>query len=193
MSKKETRVITPTATVSYPHLATAQPPMGGVGKAKFAVTLVFAPGTDLSEMYKAAEIAAEEKFPGKSKAMIASGALRMPFRKDAIAKGYADGSIFINARSEQQPAVVTRFKGTDGKPVAIPQDKIRDEVYAGSQARASVSAFGYDSAGNKGVSFALNNLQKVGDGPRIDGRAKAKDEFTADLTEAPSDLERLLG
>lgn len=48
--------------------------------------------------------------------------------------------------------------------------------------------------GNNGVSFSLGNLQKVADGPRMDGRLSAADEFTA--TERPSadisDLDDLL-
>ena len=55
-----------------------------------------------------------------------------------------------------------------------------DEVYAGAIVRASVTSFSYDVSGNKGVSFALNNVQKIRDGERLDGRARAQDDFQAD-------------
>ena len=45
--------------------------------------------------------------------------------------------------------------------------------------RASLRPFTYDTNGSKGVSFALQNLQKLRDGERIDGRLRPEDEFEA--------------
>lgn len=191
MSKSSTSVITGQATLSYPHLDKAQPGMNG-GKAKYSATLVFAPGTDLSALEAAALAAAEEKWGGKAKEMFRTQAIRSPFRKDAEAKGYPAGSIFINCRSETQPGTVTRFKDENGKPVAIPQDKIKTELYPGAQVRASVSAFAYDTSGNKGVSFALNNIQKIADGERLDNRVAAENEFDADLSQEPVDISGII-
>jgi hypothetical protein len=58
--------------------------------------------------------------------------------------------------------------------------------------RAQLRAFSYDSNGNKGVSFALNNIQKLGDGERLDNRQAATDAFEADLSAAPADISALL-
>ena len=57
--------------------------------------------------------------------------------------------------------------------------------------RFSITAFGYDVKGNKGISFALNNVQKWADGERLDGRVRAEDEFSAEapVTADLSDLE----
>jgi hypothetical protein len=45
-------------------------------------------------------------------------------------------------------------------------------------ARATVAPFAYNQAGNRGVSFALNNLQICRmDGERLDGRRAAKEDF----------------
>jgi hypothetical protein len=45
-------------------------------------------------------------------------------------------------------------------------------------ARATVAPFAYNNSGNKGVSFALNNLQICRtDGERLDGRIAAEDDF----------------
>lgn len=191
MSKSSTRVITGVATLSYPHLDKAQPGMNG-GKAKYSATLVFAPGADLSALEAAVIAAAEEKWGAKAKEMLRTTALKSPFRKDAEAKGYPAGSVFINCRSESQPGTVTRYKDENGKPIAIPQDKIKTELYPGAQVRASVTAFPYDTSGNKGVSFALNNIQKMGEGDRLDNRVAAENEFDADLSQEPVDISGLV-
>jgi hypothetical protein len=51
--------------------------------------------------------------------------------------------------------------------------------FSGCYARASLVAFAYDKMGNKGVSFALQNIQKTRDGEPFSGRKKAEDEFDA--------------
>lgn len=190
---KPGKVITPEAILSYPHLAEPQAPRDGVGKAKYSCTLVFAPGSDLRALEAAALAAAETKWPGKGAHYLERGLVRSPFRRDGELKGYEAGSTFINVRTEKAPGVVSAFAGEDGKPTIIAQSDIAAELYPGAIVRASVAAFAYDSNGNKGVSFALNNIQKLRDGTRIDGRLAATDEFLADLSAAPSDLEALLG
>jgi hypothetical protein len=74
---------------------------------------------------------------------IREGVIRSPFRRDVAAKGYPAGSIFINARTEQQPGCVYPYKepGSD-KPAKIPVEKIREVLYAGAQVRARSSPSG---------------------------------------------------
>ena len=45
----------------------------------------------------------------------------------------------------------------------------------------------------KGVTFGLNNVQIIGDGPRLDGAKSVEDEFSADTTLTPADLATLEG
>ena len=186
-------VITPEATLSYPHLDVPQQPKKPTDKAKYSSTLVFDPGTNLDAMMAAAMAAGEEKWGAKFAEMVRIQAVRMPFRKDAEAKGYKAGSVFVNARSEQKPGVVYRHAGPDGKPAIIPDSKIKEEMYPGERVRAQIRAFAYDTSGNKGVSFALNNVQRMGNGtaPRLDNRQAATDAFEADLNAAPADLQKL--
>lgn len=197
-----TRNITPKCTLSYPHLDVAQEPQDGKGKAKFSAAFVFAPGSDLTTLNASAVDAAIARFGKKIKVgsaefsieeAFAKGILRTPFRRDAEAKGYPADSVFINARSEQQPGCVylNPAAGTD-RPERIPTDKIKSVLYPGAIVRASLTAFAYDSQGNKGVSFALNNVQKIADGDRLDSRVSAESEFDADLNAAPADLSALL-
>jgi hypothetical protein len=187
-------VITPEMMLSYPHLDKAQPGQKPTDKAKFSATLVSDPGADLKPLEAAVVAAGEEKWPGKFAEMVRIGALRLPFRKDAEAKGYTPGSIFINVRSEQKPGVVYRHAGADNKPAIVPDDKIREVAYPGERVRAQIRAFAYDSNGNRGVSFALNNVQIMGNGtaPRLDNRQAATDAFEADLNAAPASLQGLI-
>jgi hypothetical protein len=46
---------------------------------------------------------------------------------------------------------------------------VKGEMYPGCKARMSISVYGYDSNGNKGVGLGLTVLQKAGDGERLGG------------------------
>lgn len=192
MSEVSTKVITPNATLSYPHLDKPQQGRKAGDKEKFSATLVYAPGTDLTALRAAELAAAEKKFGSNAAEMLRKGKLKSAFRTDAEAKDYPEGSIFQNVRTEQQPGLVYPWPGADGKPEKVPQDKIRDVFYPGAQVRASISFFGYDGEA-KGVSAGLNNMQKVAEGKRIDDRKAAEDEFTADLSAKPVDISGLIG
>lgn len=189
-------VITPEAMLSYPHLDVPQAPQKGSApgtKSKYSATLVFGPGVDLATLVTAANAAGEEKWPGgKFAEMVKVGAARSPFRKDAEAKGYAPGSIFINVRSEQKPGAVYRYAGPDKKPVVIPEGKVKEDLYPGCKVKAQIRFFPYDSNGNKGVSAALNNIQKWDEGERLDNRVAATEAFDADLNAAPASLAGLI-
>ena len=189
MSKK---IVSPEAVLSYPYLDEPQEPQNGKGDPKYSCSLVFAPGTDMTAMQAAVIEAAVEKWGQAAVAKLKSGALKTPFRTDAEAKGYPEGSTFINVRSTQKPGAVYLWPDpTTSKPAVIPTDKITTELYAGAKVRASITAFAYDNE-SKGVSFGLNNLQKLADGPRLDGRKAAEDEFEADASIEPANLDDVL-
>lgn len=183
MSKK---IITPEAALSYPHLDEPAAAMNGKGDPKYGCSLLFAEGSDLTAAQAAVIEAAVEKWGPKAVQMLKTGALKSPFRTDWEAKGYAEGTTFINVRSTQAPGLVKRNLTT-----VTDKEEIKKEFYAGAKVRASIAAFAYDNSGNKGVSFGLNNLQKLGDGPRLDGRRAAEDEFEALPELAAADLSDL--
>jgi hypothetical protein len=177
-----TKVITPEAQISYPHLFVPQ--TDDRGRKKFSAALVFAPGTDLTDLKAAVLEVLIERF-GEKKAteMVAKKSVHLPFRDDAESKGYAPGSTFINVRGERQPSVVSVYPDpATGKPSVITDPA---QVYAGCIVRASITAFWFDRDGKKGVSFGLNNVLKVRDGERLDGRVSGEDEF-ADLVVQPT-------
>ena len=184
------KVITPEAIISYPHVFEPQTPPGA-SEPVYSCCLVFPDGTDMSELKATAAAVAKEKWGDKTKSLMEGGKIRMPFRNDGEEKGYPEGSIFMNVKAKQAPGVVSKFAGENGKPAPITDPK---EIYPGAKVRASLRAYAYSVNGNNGVAFSLGNLQKVADGPRMDGRLSAADEFTA--TERPSadisDLDDLL-
>lgn len=185
-----TKVITPEAIISYPHIFEPQTPPGAT-EPVYSCSLVFADGVDLTDLKAAALAVGKEKWGDRFKEMVKSGKVRMPFREDGVEKGYPEGSTFMNVKSKQQPQVVSKFAGPDGKPAAITDPK---EIYPGAKVKASLRAYAYSVNGNNGVAFSLGNIQKTDDGPRMDGRLSAADEFSAEARPSAdiSDLDDLI-
>ena len=176
--------------LSYEHLFEPTAPKGSNSDLQYSACLVFSKDTDLSDLKKAAEDAGKAKWVEKYISLKDSGSLRMPFRNDRLKeKGYEPGSVYINVRSKQKPGIASKYAGTDGKTLVITDP---DEVYSGCRVRATLSVFAYDKAGNRGISFGLNNVQKLGDGERLDGRLKAEDDFDP-IEDKPAKLDDLLG
>jgi hypothetical protein len=178
-------VITPECTISYPALFEPKPTPSG--EARYSAAFIFDKDADLSELEAAAKDAAERRWGSKATAMLKNRQLRWPFRDGAEKEGragYGSGKTFVNCSSTRPPGVVSRFAGRDGKPLPISDPT---ELYPGCRVRASLVAFAYDVSGNRGVSFVLCNVQKLGEGERLDGRLRAEDEF--DAFEAPVDLD----
>ena len=113
---------------------------------------------------------------------------------DVLAKGYPEGSTFINVRSNQQPGMVYPWPASPGSkvPAVVPPEKVAETFYPGCYVVASLTAYGFEAEGKKGPTFGLNNLQWVKDGERLDNRRKAEEEFVASLDAAPADLADLM-
>ena len=83
----------------------------------------------------------------------------------------AAGHVLVRAKSLYKPGLVNGAC----QPIIN-----QEEVFGGLICRAQVNAFAYDSAGNKGVSLGLNNLQVLhDDGTSFSGRQAAADVFDA--------------
>jgi hypothetical protein len=176
------RIITPQAVLSYPHLF--QPHQGkGQKEPLYSAALIFLAGTDLTPLVNVVYEVARLKWGANADRMIQAGQIRVPFRRGEE-KGYPVGSFFFNARSKEKPGVVSRFAGPDGKPLPIVDPS---EVYPGCMVRASITGFPYDTQ-QLGVGFALNNIQKLGEGERLDNRKAAQDEFDA-TEQGPAPME----
>jgi Protein of unknown function (DUF2815) len=170
-------VRTPIGLLSYPHLFVARPAAPGADP-RFSCALLFDQNAQKDpaflELRKAVGAVIDEFFgAGKSRDREFTASIRSPFRRTAQkkAKGYADmeGGIYIQPWSKDRPGVVDARLQT----ITVPGD-----VWPGQMARATVRPFAYDVSGNKGVNFNLNNIQICRtDGPRLDDRRKAEDEF----------------
>lgn len=189
------KLTTPEAILSYPHLFKRQKGINPGDKEKFSAALVFTPEAQKTPEFEKMKAEAMQlgvaKWGEKFPELVRAGKVKWPFRKDDDgSKGYPAGSLYINVRSDSQPGIVGREPDPSDptKPRKITNEQ---EIYAGCKVRATISGFTYDQPVNKGVSFGLNNIQKLADGDRIDGRAKAEDEFKADLSAAPMSIDDL--
>ena len=97
--------------------------------------------------------------------------LKLPLRDGDIDRpddeAYAS-CYFFNANSRQAPQVV------DSKVQPILD---QSEVYSGCYGKISVTFYGYNSNGNRGIAAGLGNIQKLKDGESLGGRTPAADDF----------------
>lgn len=163
------KVITPEFRVSFPNVFRPAKPMeGSNGEPKYTLTMLFPKDADLSKLKAAAKEAATEKW-GADQAKWPKN-LRLPFRDQGEKEfeGYEAGGIFITATSKQKPGLVD----------SQVQDIIEESgFYAGCYAKASVRAFAYDTAGNRGIAFGLGNVQMTRHGDPLGGRSRPTDDF----------------
>ncbi|MFL8711768.1 DUF2815 family protein [Clostridioides sp. GD02377] len=97
--------------------------------------------------------------------------LKIPLRDGDIERSDDSaykGSYFFNANSRQAPQVV------DSKVQPILD---QNKVYSGCYGRISVTFYGYNSNGNRGIAAGLGNIQKLKDGEPLGGRVSAFNEF----------------
>lgn len=197
--EKKKSLITPPVILSYPSLDQARASDDDPNaKPKFGGAFIFTVEAQGTQQYKAIQqaviAAAMAALPGKSqqevielfKLGVEGGGIRSPFRRNWEAKKYPEGSVYINARSTNRPGCVLADLTT------VPPEKVRETFYAGAWVKASLGPYFYNHKGNKGVSLGLNNVQFIRDGERLDNRAKAEEEFTADMSNAPADTSDLL-
>jgi hypothetical protein len=177
-------VMTPEFRVSFPAVFKPSRPKGAPAdqEAKYSLTMLFDRDADLSALKKAAEAAAKEKWGDD----IPKG-LRTPFRDQGEKEfdGYEEGALFVIATSKQKPGLV------DAQVNDIIDES---EFYAGCYARATIRAFAYGGKGTSfkpGVSFGLQNVQKLRDGDPLGGRTRARDDFSAVETDAGEDSDGL--
>ena len=177
---KSTRMFTPKGIASYVNLHTPRQRTdrkgNPTGDPKYGLALFFEEGTDLKEMKAAALAKATEAFGANAKSLIQKGKINWPFADTA--------DMDDPSPPFDQPGVVVNFKTKD-KPGIVDEnaDPImeKSDVYSGMEARVSCRCFTYDNE-SKGVSFALVNVQKLGDGERLSGNPNAEDDFA----EAPT-------
>ena len=144
--------------------------MDKYGKETYGCTMYFDKDkSDMSKIDAAIEKVLHDDYKGKK------AGLTMPIRDgDDEEDNYStyegtENCLVMQAKSTFKVGVVD----ADREDVIDPS-----EIYSGCVCRASITAYSYNVDGNKGISFSLNNLQKLGDGPALAGTGqKAADEF----------------
>ncbi len=163
--KNTSSVMTPVFRVSFPNVFKPRANFEGQ-KPAYSVQMLFEKDADLKVLRQAVVDAATAKWGDKSK----WPKFKYPVFKDGNEKNldnYKD-KIVVEARTIQKPGLIDQKR----------QDIIdASEFYAGCYARATVTCYAYSHMGNNGVSFGLQNIQKVKDGEAFSGKRNAKDEF----------------
>jgi len=171
--------VTPEFRMSFPNLF--EPRFNDLSKKnEFSVVALFPKGTDLSGLEKLMVAACEKKW-GPNKDKWPKG-LRSPIRDQSerieaaksndkpSPEGYEEGAKFLNLRSVNRPGVVDQ----NVKPIIDP-----GQIYPGCWGTAYISVYAYDQAGNRGVGFGLQHVQKTRDGDPLGGRVRVEDAFKA--------------
>lgn len=144
-------------------------------QAAFLIDAAGQAAPEFAKLKAAANAKALEKWTADElKAMMAANRFKSPFING---DGYVSdqphwaGKIVIRASSVQKPGIV------DGNVKPILDEA---EIYSGIRVIATLNPFWYDTDGNRGVSFGLNNIQKIGDGPKLfegGGYSRPEDDF----------------
>lgn len=165
---KETKVIVP-GRLSYANVWEPQSINGSEPKYSVSVIIPKSDKATIQKIQQAVGQAKQEaisKFGGKIPAN-----LKLPLRDGDIDRpddeAYAN-SYFINCNSKQKPQVVDQ----QVQPILD-----QTEVYSGCYGRVSVTFYGFNSNGNRGVAAGLGNIQKLKDGEPLGGRVRPEDEF----------------
>jgi len=168
-------IMTPSGTVCFPHVWEPHSFKEGQEK-QFKLILVFDADTDISELKKACQQAALAKF-GKAdlQKLMKQNKFTWPWRDgdeySEYGEPFVEGATFINFKSKNAPGIVDEW----ARPIENQMD-----FYAGCKARVSALPWPYDSMGNQGCTFLLNNIQKTDDGTKLaGGRMSAENEFEA--------------
>ena len=178
------RMKTPVFRVSFPNLFEARAIEGDPNsKPKFGVSALWTPAKFTAkekELWKKImgelDKEAKRKFgkPWKELPSNVKRGLRNGDEKDGM-DGYGEGTRFANLTTKTRPGVVDKDRNE-----ISPEEGNADEIYPGCYARATVVVYSYDNKG-KGVAIGLNNIQKVKDGPRLDNRVAAEDDFEDEI------------
>ena len=156
--------------MSYTHVFNRYNPDGDQADGKY-MTNVLIPKDEketIAAINKAIDVAKKQaivsKWGGKEPKK-----LDMPLRDgDEKDDENYEGHLFVNAKSNTRPGIVDR------KKVPIVDE---EEIYSGVWAIVSITFFGYDKNGNRGVACGLNNIMKFKDDEHFGGRVSAESDF----------------
>ena len=168
--KNETTVVFGPCRLSYTHLLSKYNPDGDSAAGKYMTNVLIPKGE--KKTIKALQTAIEA---AKRNAVTAKWGGKEPKKLDLTLRDgdekddevYED-HFYVNAKCNTKPGVLDKNK-------QVITDE--DEVYSGMWAVVSVTFYGYDVSGNRGVACGLNNVLKYKDDERLGGRVSAEADF----------------
>jgi len=169
-----TKVIVP---CRFSYLYCWEPNSVNGGEAKYSVSAII-PKSDKKtiDAIKAAIEQAKKNSVSKWGGKVPAN-LKLPLRDGDIDRPDDEaykGAYFFNANSRQAPQIVD----ANVQPIID-----QSEVYSGCFGKISVTFYGYNSNGNRGIAAGLGNIQKVKDGESLGGHASAAEDFTTEENE----------
>ena len=170
-TKNERKVVTGEVRLSYARLFK---PKKNDNDVDVWSTVILIPKSDRATMAKLKKAATLATELGIEKGLLRKGAtvdkawrtLKDGDDMEDPVEEYAD-HWYMNVNSYRKPGVVDRHKE--------PLDDERD-VYSGCYARVSLTAYPFGNPQNKGVTFGLENVQKLRDGEPLGGAPSSPDE-----------------
>lgn len=173
--------LTTVCRLSFPQLVVARSGKGATAKKAphFAATMLFPIHADMTALVEACHAAGKAKFGGEwdKNRPPKIKTFRWPIRDqgEKAMDGYVDGAFFIAARtSDAEPIPV---KDRNGETITRVED-----IYGGCFVLASIRPYAYQAVDEngqafKGVSFGLQGIQKVAEGPKFGGRVSSENDF----------------
>jgi len=168
-----TKVIT--GEVRFSYFSALSPRVNEMnGKEEYS-TQVLVPKSDedtIKALKGAAKVALTDKFgdkiPKTVRNPLRDGDTETKADGTPLGKEYA-GHFFFNVKAQNKPGAVD----ADGHDIIG-----KDEIVSGDYGRVSLNAYAYDQAGNKGVSFGLNNIMLTRKGQPLGAvKVSAADDF----------------
>jgi len=136
---------------------------------KYSLAMLFDNNTDISELKELVKNVVADKYGNK-----VPKKFMYPFKdgneQDTEAYPFFKNQTIVNASTKFKIGLVDE----DVNPIID-----QSEFYNGCYARATLSAYCWEFKGKAGVSFNVQNVQKVGDGERLGGAVTAEQEFEA--------------
>jgi hypothetical protein len=176
MTIRERTFRTPLGRIAYHSLISPRKKLNSEDL-EYAVTLIFDKARikddpETKQQYLAMKAlvnkVAAEKFGTNTKNV------RTPFKDgDEKGKDILVGQIVIDAKNKSATPIV----GPNREPVINSVPGQPDSIYSGCYVYANLTAYAYDTSGNKGVSLQLNGIQKVKDGPVLAGKPSVDQMF----------------
>lgn len=178
--KKSMGFVTPKFRVSYPYLFQPQKDKDDPeGAGKYSITMMFPKETDLTDLKKslhAAKVAAfgpnKEKWPKKLESPVRDGD-SVEFEDKPEFQGCWIVKATANAKFGK-PSLVGTKRDIEKKLIPLGD---QSEFYAGCYARAFIFPNVWEFMKKRGVSFILDHVQKLDDGPALGGRKNVNEIF----------------